>query len=279
MSHQNNIAQEDPRECPHLSFDGTCFATNRFAVCTHRFANRLSCSNNINRHKKLGDICAVIAATVSLLLPATVSANDLQVWTQENLTYNITNGLSATLSQENRIGLDRTDNKKHIDEIHVAPSIDYRFYDWLSLGVNYRHVLLRNGSDNRYTHDRRPGVDVALSQRLGAFSVLNRSRFICRIPEGENPYFRYRNLSKVAYQIGAFSPYLSYEWYFDEGSKHRPYRKNDKFSQLWFTVGVDWKVSNWLKLTGYYMLTENKNRTEHDWYPGHVIGIGASVTF
>ena len=216
---------------------------------------------------------------VSILFCICLSANDLQIWTQENVSYGITRDLSATLSQENRIGLDRTDNKKHIDEIHIAPSLDYRLYDWLSVGVNYRHVLIRNGSDTRYTNDRRPGIDVALSERLLCFELMNRSRFICRIPEGENQYFRYRNLSKVAIPIGTVSPYVSYEWYFDEGSKHRPYRKNDKFSQQWLTLGLDWKVRKNIKLTGYYMLTENKDRTENNWYPAHVIGIGASFSF
>lgn len=275
-----SVRFEDPRECPHLSWDGKCFEKNTYAVCPHCFQNRLLCKGNTNRHKNEWDIRrAVVGALCLLLCGGAYADNNLQVWTQENVSYSITNGFSATLSQENRIGLDRTDNKKHIDEIHIAPSLDYRIVDWMSVGVNYRHVLLRNGSDTRYTNDRRPGLDVAFNEKVGNVSLLNRSRFICRIPEGENPYFRYRNLSKVAMSLGAVSPYVSYEWYFDEGSKHRPYRKGDKFSQQWLTFGMEWNVCHNLKLAGYYMLTENKDRNEHDWYPGHVVGIVASVGF
>lgn len=209
-----------------------------------------------------------------------VLANHAQVWAKENVTYHMGLRTSATLSQENRIGVTEWhDGKKHIDEIHLAPAIDYAVYDWLSVGVNYRHVLLRNGSDTRYTNDRRPGIDVALKHRLGDFTLLNRSRFICRVPEGEHPYFRYRNLSKISYSIGNFSPYTSYEWYYDEGSHERPYRKNDRFSQQWLSFGIEWKMSKELKAAAYYMLTENKSRVSHDWYPGHVIGIALTMSF
>lgn len=207
-------------------------------------------------------------------------ANNAQVWTQENVTYYMGLRTSAALSQENRIGVNEwPDGKKHIDEIHVAPSVDYAVFDWLSVGVNYRHVMLRNGSDTRYTHDRRPGIDFSLKRRFAHLSLLNRSRFICRVPEGERPYFRYRNLSKVSYAIGDFSPFASYEWYFDEGSHERPYRKNDRFSQQWLSFGCDWKITRNFKATAYYMLTDVKNRSSHDWSPGHVIGIALSVSF
>ena len=182
--------------------------------------------------------------------------------------------------QENRIGvIEWDDGKKHLDEIHIAPSLDYLVLNWLSVGVNYRHVLLRDGSDARYIHDRRPGFDVALKKNIGNFSLLNRSRFICRIPEGEQSYFRYRNLSKVSYSLGSLIPFVFYEWYYDEGSSDRKYRKNDRFSQQWLSFGCDYKIGRNFKTTAYYMLTENKNRTTHDWYPGHVVGISLSLSF
>lgn len=224
--------------------------------------------------------CLFTACILIVAIAPRAMANNLQVWTQENISYGIGARTTVSLSQENRIGLDRTDNKKHIDEIHVAPSLDYMLYEWLSVGVNYRHVLLRDGSDARYVQDRRPGVDVALRQKVYGVHLLNRSRFICRVPEHENPYFRYRNLSKMSYPIGeGFAPFASYEWYFDEGSKLRKYRKNDKFSQQWLSFGCDLKVNGDIKASLYYMLTENKNRVEHDWYPGHVIGITLTVSF
>lgn len=217
---------------------------------------------------------------LSCILALSSIANNAQVWTKEDLLYSPYERTTIGLSQENRIGVtDWDDGRKHLDEIHVAPSIDYLLLDWLSVGANYRHVLIRDGSDSRYTNDRRPGIDVALKKSVYEISLLNRSRFICRIPEGENPYFRYRNLSKVSYSIGDFSPFASYEWYYDEGSHHRLYRKNDRFSQQWLSFGIDYKVYKNLKATLYYMLTENKNRVDHNWYPGHVIGIGLAMSF
>lgn len=222
----------------------------------------------------------ILILTLATMILAALAGNHAQVWTQENASYSIGDGLSASISEENRIGVNEwPDGKKHIDEIHLAPSVDYAVFDWLSVGVNYRHVLLRNGSETRYTHDRRPGIDFSLKRRFVHLSLLNRSRFICRVPEGEHPYFRYRNLSKASYSIGDFSPFASYEWYYDEGSHDRPYRKNDRFSQQWLSFGMDYKVCNNVKATLYYMLTETKNRSAHDWSPGHVIGIALSVSF
>lgn len=222
----------------------------------------------------------VLILTLATMSLASIASNHAQVWTQENASYWMGHGFTAAISEENRIGVNEwPDGKKHIDEIHLAPSVDYAVFDWLSVGANYRHVLLRDGSDARYTQDRRPGIDVALKHNLGGFSLLNRSRFICRVPEGEHPYFRYRNLSKVSYALGDFSPFASYEWYYDDGSHERPYRKNDRFSQQWLSFGVDLKVSDNFKATLYYMLTEVKNRTTHDWSPGHVIGIALSFSF
>ena len=220
------------------------------------------------------------AIAASFLVSACAFANRIQVWTQENVSYGMTERLSAGLSQENRYGLNDLGGSKHIDEIHVAPSFECMVFEWLSVGANYRHVLLRDGSDARYSQDRRPGVDLALRKRLSEASFLNRSRFICRSPEHEDPYFRYRNLSKVSYEIKPHVvPYVSYEWYYDEGNHDRPYRKNDRFSQQGLTFGIDCiSFGNW-KFSTYYMLTENKDRTSHFWYPGHVVGFSISYIF
>lgn len=227
----------------------------------------------MKRIRNIVILAAIASSTV-------VEANRLQVWTQENVSYGIGSGFTASISEENRYGISDLNGSKHIDEIHVAPSVDYAVVDWLSVGVNYRHVLIRNGSDSRYSQDRRPGVDLALRKKLSEASFLNRSRFICRSPEHEDPYFRYRNLSKVSYEIKPHVvPYVSFEWYYDEGSHDRPYRKNDRFSQQWLTFGIDWtSFGNW-KFSTYYMLTENKDRTSHSWYPGHVVGFSISYIF
>ena len=212
-------------------------------------------------------------------LPALALANRLQVWTQEDVSVRTHERFVAGISEENRYGISDLDGSKHVDEIHVAPFLDRYVFGWLSIGANYRHVLLRNGSDARWSEDRRPGIDVALKEKLGNLSLLNRSRVICRIPEHEDPYFRYRNLSKVSYSLGTASPYVSYEWYYDEGSHDRPYRKNDRFSQQWISIGLDWRVAGPITVSPYYRLVENKDGNDHDWYPGHVLGIVLAARF
>ena len=146
-------------------------------------------------------------------------------------------------------------------------------------------VLLRDGTDTRYRRDNRPGINLAFYQRYKGFDFMNRSRFIMRDLENERPYFRYRNLSKVTgpelvQALGCpIRPYVSYEWYFDEGSKDRKIRKNDKFGQFWTDFGFQIAVNKNLNLSLFYRLVELKSTIEHDWSPGHVVGVSAFVSF
>lgn len=215
---------------------------------------------------------------------ATAYANRAQVWTQEDVSYKITETrFSVNVSQENRIGVQSQDGRKHLDEIHFAPTLWYSAYDWLDLGINDRLVLLRNGSDARYKTDHRPGVDVKLKTDVSGWDLSNRSRFIYRQVEHERGYFRYRNLSRVdlPWKLTDLEirPYASYEWYFDEGCRERRYRTCDKFSIQWLTAGFSWKLWRNLKADLHYMLTETRDRTTGKWCPGHVVGIGVSASF
>lgn len=215
----------------------------------------------------------------------TTFANRVQVWTQEDVSARIPDTpLTLNVSQENRIGVnDSPDGKKHLDEIHVAPTLWYGASSWLDLGLNDRLVLLRNGNDVRYKTDHRPGIDVRFKTDANGWDLSNRSRFIYRQVEHERGYFRYRNLSRIdtPWKLTNLEirPYASYEWYFDEGCKERRYRTCNKFSIQWLTVGATWRLWRNFKADFHYMLTETRDRTTGNWSPGHVIGIGISASF
>jgi len=209
-------------------------------------------------------------------------ANRAQVWTQVNTSADVTNNIVATVSQETRWGISDQDGSKHVDEVHATPGFMWAAYDWLSIGPNYRIVMLRSGSDAVWKLDSRPGFDVQLSQSAYGAKLINRSRFICRQVEHEHAYFRYRNLSKVVLPAATsfeVKPYMSYEWYFDEGCKERRYRKNDKFSMQWLSFGLSKAVNEHFSIDAFYMLTETKDRSSHAWCPGHVIGLNLNIKF
>lgn len=47
-----DVRFDDPRECPQLNWDGTCFDGYKTRVCPHCFSNRLRCTGNVNRKKQ-----------------------------------------------------------------------------------------------------------------------------------------------------------------------------------------------------------------------------------
>ena len=156
----------------------------------------------------------------------------------------------------------------------------------MSIGIQDDFVLLRRaGSVDRYRRDNRPGINLTFRQTYNGFDFSNRSRFILRDLEGERPYFRYRNLSKVVMPevVQAWGcpvrPYISYEWYFDEGSKDREIRKNDKFGQFWTDFGIQTKLNANCSLCLFYRLVELKSISDHSWQPSHVVGTAVSFTF
>lgn len=221
---------------------------------------------------------------IFLLANLSLYANRAQVWTQEDVSSRVEDTpFILQVSQENRIGVNSAENHKHIDEIHAAPTLWYNAASWLDVGVNDRLVLLRDGSDARYKTDHRPGVDVKLKTGLYGWDLSNRSRFIYRQVEHEHGYFRYRNLSRVdapwKFTSSEIRPYMSYEWYFDEGCKERRYRTCDKFSTQWITGGVTFKLYKNLRGDLHYMLTETRDRATGKWCPGHVVGVGVSMAF
>ena len=138
---------------------------------------------------------------------------------------------------------------------------------------------------SKYRRDNRPGINLAFYHSYKGFDFMNRSRFIMRDLEDERPYFRYRNLSKVTMPevVQAWGcpirPYVSYEWYFDEGSKDRYIRKNDKFGQFWTDFGLQAKLNSNCAICLFYRLVELKSTSSHEWQPSHVVGTALNFNF
>jgi hypothetical protein len=219
------------------------------------------------------------------LLPVICLGNDVETWNTIQASKSLGKGVSAGVSEESRIGVNQNENPKKFDEFHTTAFVDWKCLGWMSIGVQDDFVLLRDGTDSRYKRDNRPAVNLAFYHSYRGFDLMNRSRFIMRDLENERPYFRYRNLSKITMpevvKLNDFPirPYVSYEWYFDEGSKDRYIRKNDKFGQFWTDFGLQTALNANLNIAVFYRLVELKSTSDHDWSPGHVFGISANVVF
>ena len=202
-------------------------------------------------------------------------ANNIESWNTVQGSTKL-DRFAVGVSEELRIGTDQAQTTKKIDEIHATAFVDFNVIDWLSIGIQDDYVLLRNGSDARYRRDNRPGINVSFKHSFNGFDLMNRSRFVMRDLQDERPYFRYRNLTKAFKKVKLFT---AYEWYFDEGSKDRRIRKNDKFCQFWTDFGIRFKLTNDCDVDLFYRLVELKSTANHDWSPGHVIGTCISIVF
>ena len=224
-------------------------------------------------------------AIAMLLCPLLAFGSDFGTWNTVQMSKGLGNGFSAGLSEESRIGtVDQPSSIKRLDEFHTTVFLDWRVFDWMSIGIQDDFVLLRrSGAVDRYRRDNRPGINLTFGHSVGGFDFSNRSRFIMRDLENERPYFRYRNLSKVT-MPRVFNvlerevrPYVSYEWYFDEGSKDRKIDKNDKFGQFWTDFGIQTRISPSCSLCLFYRLVELK--VSESWQPSHVVGTAFTFSF
>ena len=221
-------------------------------------------------------------ALLLVLFPISIFANDLGTWNTIQIQKKMPYDLSIGASEESRIGT--VDSDKRLDEFHTTVFLDWRVFDWMSMGIQDDFVLLRrSGSADRYRRDNRPGINLTFKHTCSGFDFSNRSRFIMRDLESERPYFRYRNLSKVTiprvFNVleREVRPYVSYEWYFDEGSKDREIRKNDKFGQFWTDFGIQTRISPSCSICLFYRLVELK--VSESWQPSHVVGTAFTISF
>lgn len=203
-------------------------------------------------------------------------AKTMQVWHQDTIQYKISDDLSAAFQYEARLNVYE---QYKLMENHFAPSISWKAFDWLSISPNYRYVLLKK--DHHFIKDNRPGIDFMLSYKINDFVLSNRSRFILRKTEHKSPYFRYRNMSKIQYNgFNVFSPYISYEMFFDDGAHDNIYKKHDKVSSHWTTLGISKQLTTNLKADLGYLLIINRNIGHNSFHkPCHVISFGLTFGF
>ena len=219
-------------------------------------------------------LCKYLAFVfIALALPT--YAKQLQIWQNENLIYKIDNQFSIGFQYETRMNV--VDYCKVLEN-HFTPSMTWKAIDWLSISPNYRYVLLKR--DHHFIKDNRPGIDFILSYKLSDFLLSNRSRFILRHSEGDSSYFRYRNMSKLQYNgiDWLFSPYVSYEMFFDNSSHNVKRDIGDKITSHWTSIGISKKLIDNFKIDIAYMIIYNKNIESYK-KPCNVINFGFNFLF
>ena len=121
----------------------------------------------IERHISMKRIIPLLFLATSVAL-----ANDFGTWNTIQIQKSLPHDFSVGASEESRIGT--VDKDRKLDEFHTTLFMDWRFVDWMSIGIQDDFVLLRRPNcSSRYRHDNRPGINLAFYQSYKGFDFMN----------------------------------------------------------------------------------------------------------
>jgi len=194
---------------------------------------------------------------------------DFQVWQTNKASWKINDDWKICFEDEMWWGDNASDFYYH----HMDAGINYSgLAKWLEVGFNYRGIYLQ--SNNTWSYEHRPHLNVTLKTDIKDFSIFNRSRFEFRIGEQMEDKFRYRNKTTVRFP---------WKW---TRFKIRPYVEDEVFiesesvelSRNRIYAGVTFNIIGPLGGELFYMIQSSKSSSS-DWNGTNVLGIKTSLSF
>ena len=195
--------------------------------------------------------------------------------------------LKAAAAQESRF-----DTKRLIEE-HTQATLLFSPVDWFDIGPHVHWIDARAkkpDGGHEWNNELRLGVESNLRYKSGGWNFANRHRVLWReFEKGNTDFFRWRSrfqivapdiLKPAGFETGwKARPFVSYEFFFDNGKPSKRVRTNDKFDQQWLRAGIKLAFSEHWGLDVFYHLQIKKSSSTHDWDPGHVIGLNFGYRF
>ena len=194
---------------------------------------------------------------------------DFQLWSTATAAFDINEQWRGTVEEELRFEDDAGTLGYHHTDIGLAYS---GLADWLTIGLNYRQVFSKN-SNEIWTQENRPHLNLTLNGDILGLSVANRSRFEYRDRENNEDMWRYRNKTtvKLPFQLtdAGLQPYVADEIFINFGESD--ISRNRLYS------GVTLKLSETLSGSIYYLWESTKST--HEWNDINVLGIQLKLRF
>ena len=216
-----------------------------------------------------------------------VKDDDIQARFRAILDIPLAKNLSLEWSEQARMH----NNVSDLDKIISSVGVNYKILPWLKVGASYGFINVRDEEfDNKtnkslveWKNRHMVNVDVTGSYKVGRvkLSLRERVRFNFRTDsinpyEHANPAISLRSRLKAAYDIrqSRFEPYAYVELYttlnaVDAVPNYKDYHQAYKqyMSRLRFSVGTEFKISNYHRLDIYYRFHMNQSYDVR--YKGH----------
>ncbi|MDD5432738.1 MAG: DUF2490 domain-containing protein [Candidatus Omnitrophica bacterium] len=194
---------------------------------------------------------------------------DFQVWHTEQQEWKINNKFKATMEEELRLG----DDGGNLYYQHYDVGIVYAAQKWLDLGLNYRQIYEKKGSD--FKEENEPHINATIKWALAGFTFDDRNRLEYRHYDWQEDSWRYRNKFnvKLPWKFTKFEiqPYFADEIFLNLNGIDL--NKNRFYSGLGFTLTKN------LKGEIYYMLQSSKASGTGIWADANVLGTKLKVSF
>ena len=226
--------------------------------------------SNLFKRECIGILVVISFVVLFPNLSFAFDDGDFQYWNTEGASWKISNDSKVNLEQEFRFG----DNAGNPYYNHTDIGISYSgLYDWLVLGLNYRHVNEEKSSG--WKVENRPHLNATVKFELAELNFSNRGRLEYRNKEDADNYFRYRNKFAVKFPFKltdfAIQPYVADEWFYDFDSK--------RLNRNRFYSGIIFKLLDNLSGEVYYLLERNESSSTKKWTDVNVLGTKLKIYF
>jgi len=214
----------------------------------------------------------VVVMPIVVVLPNRVyggfNDGDFQYWSSAKVRFDINKDWYGTVEEEFRIG----DDAERLYYRHTDLGVVTSLADWLTLGLNFRHIAER-GTGRDWKWENRPHINLTFKGKLAGLTLSDRSRFEYRDKYNAKDMWRYRNKFTVKFPWELtplkLKPYVAEEIYIDLDQSG--INRNRLYS------GVSMKLSDNLSGNIYYLWQASSSG--HQWNDIHTLGTQLEFRF
>jgi len=195
------------------------------------------------------------------------SDGDWQIWSDQKIEVGFDKNWKIWVEEEERFG----DNVSTLFYTHTETGIWGRLTDWLSAGVNYRHIFMK--VKGKWKEEYMPNVYGTIGWDLLGLKFDDRNRFEYRIRKYAKGSLRYRNRLTITAPFKWTSlkiqPYVSDEIFIDS--------QRQRLDQNRFASGLRFRIVEHLDADVHYMWQAIENNDK--WTLANIIGLKVQVEF
>lgn len=190
--------------------------------------------------------------------------SDAKLWSSITLEKKV-NDFEFGLNQEFRLD----ENFGHVDKFFTELSAKYEIIDNFSAGLAYRFDRDNDYETKNYDLSQRIDFSLFYKQKFEDLKLSYRVKYQTKTahPTKNNPTYL-RNKLTVTYDLNDFSPYFSYEFFYQFNDQNIINRNRT-------SIGSKYKINKRNSVKAYYLFENrfNTDNLEHN----HIWGVGYTI--